>query len=191
MEEDHEETSQWRRIPVSAQRWQVGRSHFFREWKAQMFLPPHSSRSPCGSPTGEPCEIARHLDEQAQGNRWNLIDHREYEHASVPSTVENLWGLPSMTDRDNHARNLSSLLTLSSPRLDTPQFLPPATGAWKEANTYALQAIALRRRFGKTFIQLDFCHLKGEAYCLLRLTKQTHSFRRPVISCTVFTGESQ
>jgi phospholipase C len=56
----------------------------------------------------------------------NLIDHREYEHASVPSTVENLWGLPSMTDRDNHARNLSSLLTLSSPRLDTPQFLPPA-----------------------------------------------------------------
>jgi tetratricopeptide (TPR) repeat protein len=32
-----------------------------------------------------------------------------------------------------------------------------ATEAWEEANTYALQAIALRRRFGKTFIQLDFC----------------------------------
>jgi tetratricopeptide (TPR) repeat protein len=30
------------------------------------------------------------------------------------------------------------------------------TGAWEEANTYALQAIALRKRFGETFIQLDF-----------------------------------
>jgi len=29
-------------------------------------------------------------------------------------------------------------------------------GAWEEANTYALQAIALRKRFGKTLIQLDF-----------------------------------
>lgn len=30
------------------------------------------------------------------------------------------------------------------------------TGAWEEAYTYALQAIALRKRFGKTLIQLDF-----------------------------------
>jgi predicted ATPase len=30
------------------------------------------------------------------------------------------------------------------------------TGAWEEAHTYALQAIALRKRSGKTFIQLDF-----------------------------------
>jgi len=56
----------------------------------------------------------------------NVIDHREYEHASVPSTVERLWDLPNMTDRDDHARDLSSVLTLSSPRLDAPQTLPPA-----------------------------------------------------------------
>jgi tetratricopeptide (TPR) repeat protein len=31
-----------------------------------------------------------------------------------------------------------------------------ATEAWEEANTYALQAIALRKSFGKTLIQLDF-----------------------------------
>jgi tetratricopeptide (TPR) repeat protein len=30
------------------------------------------------------------------------------------------------------------------------------TGEWEEAHTYALQAIALRERSGKTFIQLDF-----------------------------------
>src|SRR5437763_14554777 len=30
------------------------------------------------------------------------------------------------------------------------------TGTWEEAYTYALQAIALRKRFGKTLIQLDF-----------------------------------
>jgi len=56
----------------------------------------------------------------------NVIDHRGYEHASVPATVERLWGLPSMTDRDAHARDLSSLLTLSTPRTDAPATLPPA-----------------------------------------------------------------
>ncbi len=56
----------------------------------------------------------------------NLIDHREYEHASVPRTVERLWDLPAMTDRDDHVRDLSSLLTLSSPRLDAPAVLPAA-----------------------------------------------------------------
>ena len=56
----------------------------------------------------------------------NLIDHREYEHASVPATVERLWDLPSMTDRDGHAQNLSSLLSLSAPRTDAPATLPPA-----------------------------------------------------------------
>jgi phospholipase C len=54
----------------------------------------------------------------------NVIDHRDYEHASVPSTVEQLWGLPAMTDRDAHARNLVSLLSLSSPRTDAPTTLP-------------------------------------------------------------------
>ena len=56
----------------------------------------------------------------------NLIDHRGYEHASVPATVERLWNLPSMTDRDDHARDLGSLLSLSSPRTDAPETLPSA-----------------------------------------------------------------
>jgi hypothetical protein len=56
----------------------------------------------------------------------NVIDHREYEHASVPSTVEELWHLPHLTDRDAHTRSLASLLTLSSPRTDAPATLPDA-----------------------------------------------------------------
>jgi phospholipase C len=56
----------------------------------------------------------------------NVVDHREYEHAAAPSTVERLWGLPSMTDRDAHARDLSSLLTLSAPCRDAPTELPDA-----------------------------------------------------------------
>jgi phospholipase C len=56
----------------------------------------------------------------------NVIDHREYEHASVPASVERLWDLPSMTDRDEHARELGSLLSLASPRTDAPETLPPA-----------------------------------------------------------------
>lgn len=56
----------------------------------------------------------------------NVIDHRVYEHASIPRTVERLWHLPSMTDRDAHARDLTSLLSLSSPRTDAPASLPDA-----------------------------------------------------------------
>lgn len=55
-----------------------------------------------------------------------MIDHRVYEHASIPATVERLWDLPNMTERDSHARDLTSLLTLSSPRTDAPTTLPDA-----------------------------------------------------------------
>ncbi|HST67191.1 MAG TPA: alkaline phosphatase family protein [Mycobacteriales bacterium] len=56
----------------------------------------------------------------------NVIDHRPYEHASVPATVERLWGLPAMTGRDAHVRSLADLLTLAAPRTDAPETLPDA-----------------------------------------------------------------
>lgn len=56
----------------------------------------------------------------------NLIDHRDYEHASVPSTVERLWHLPPMTDRDVHAHDLTDLLSLKTPRTNAPTTLPEA-----------------------------------------------------------------
>ncbi len=56
----------------------------------------------------------------------NVIDHRQYEHATVPATIERLWGLPNLTDRDAHARDLVSLLSLDAPRGDAPTTLVEA-----------------------------------------------------------------
>lgn len=54
----------------------------------------------------------------------NLIDHRIYDHASIPATVEALFGLPPLTNRDKAANHLLRLVTLSKPRDDTPAALP-------------------------------------------------------------------
>jgi phospholipase C len=53
----------------------------------------------------------------------NLIDHRLYDHTSIPATLEALFGLTPMTQRDAMANNLMSLLSLTVPRGDTPMVL--------------------------------------------------------------------
>jgi phospholipase C len=53
----------------------------------------------------------------------NTIDHRLYDHASIPATIERLFGLAPLTDRDRAANDLLSLLSLAAPR-DTPASLP-------------------------------------------------------------------
>ena len=58
----------------------------------------------------------------------NLIDHRIYDHSSVPATVETIFGLTAITNRDAQAHNVTSLITLSSPR-STPQTLPAPSSA--------------------------------------------------------------
>ncbi|GEL73399.1 alkaline phosphatase family protein [Myxococcus virescens] len=59
----------------------------------------------------------------------NVIDHRLYDHASVPATVEAAFGLPQMTLRDANANNVLSLATLSAPRTDCPEYLPGPEGS--------------------------------------------------------------
>jgi len=59
----------------------------------------------------------------------NLIDHRLYDHASVPATLEALFGLNPLTKRDAAANPLTSLLTLAAPRKDAPAVLPPVASA--------------------------------------------------------------
>jgi phospholipase C len=54
----------------------------------------------------------------------NLIDHRPYDHASIPATLEACFGLSPMTERDATANHLMPLVSLSSPRGDTPPTLP-------------------------------------------------------------------
>ncbi len=59
----------------------------------------------------------------------NLVDHRLYDHASIPATVESLFGLAPLTARDRNARTLNALCTLPTARTDAPATLPdPATG---------------------------------------------------------------
>ena len=59
----------------------------------------------------------------------NLIDHQLYDHASVPATLETLFGLNPLTKRDATANRLTSLLTLAEPRKNAPTMLPPAASA--------------------------------------------------------------
>jgi phospholipase C len=58
----------------------------------------------------------------------NLVDHRLYDHASIPATLESLFGVAPLTARDRAALPLNALCTLSAAR-DTPSTLPdPASG---------------------------------------------------------------
>ena len=56
------------------------------------------------------------------------VDHTLYDHASVPATLEALYGLTPMTNRDKGANNVLQLLSLTKPRTDCPTVLNnPAT----------------------------------------------------------------
>jgi phospholipase C len=54
----------------------------------------------------------------------NQIDHRVYDHASIPATLEACFGLSPLTQRDAKANNLMALVSLSNPRNDAPAALP-------------------------------------------------------------------
>ena len=59
----------------------------------------------------------------------NLIDHHPYDHASIPATVQALFGLSALTARDKAANHLDSLISLSTPRTDAPAALPAPAGS--------------------------------------------------------------
>jgi hypothetical protein len=52
-----------------------------------------------------------------------LVDHTVYDHASMLATVERSLGLGNLTNRDQAASDVRSLLSLSAPRTDTPATL--------------------------------------------------------------------
>jgi phospholipase C len=43
-----------------------------------------------------------------------------FDHTSILKTIENRWGLPSLTARDAAAQDVSAVLTLTTPRTDDP-----------------------------------------------------------------------
>jgi phospholipase C len=54
----------------------------------------------------------------------NTIDHRLYDHSSIPATLEKLFGMDPMTARDAAANTVLPLLSLDAARTDTPATLP-------------------------------------------------------------------
>ncbi|WP_205691942.1 alkaline phosphatase family protein [Caulobacter soli] len=52
-----------------------------------------------------------------------VVDNTLYDHASVSATLQALFGLTPMTQRDAGANNVLSLLSLSTPRTDCPTVL--------------------------------------------------------------------
>jgi len=53
-----------------------------------------------------------------------MIDHTVYDHTSVLATVENIFGVLPLTERDKQAHTLSHLFSLATPRTDAPLTLP-------------------------------------------------------------------
>lgn len=62
----------------------------------------------------------------------NLIDHRLYDHASIPATLEQIFQLAPLTRRDAAANSLHVLASLAAPRDDAPKTLPSPSPLEKE-----------------------------------------------------------
>lgn len=54
------------------------------------------------------------------------VDHTLYDHASIPKTLEQLWGLPPLTNRDANANDVLHLLSLTTPRACSTSLNSPA-----------------------------------------------------------------
>ena len=80
----------------------------------------------------------------------NVIDHTEYDHASIPATIERNFGLDALTARDAAANDLLHLLSLEAPRSDTPTVLdPPAESGFRCVNVVDLLEDAVITRAGQ------------------------------------------
>lgn len=59
------------------------------------------------------------------------VDHTVYDHASIPATLERLFGMSPLTARDKNANDVRHMLSLPAPRTDCPtQLNKPAPAAF-------------------------------------------------------------
>jgi phospholipase C len=72
-----------------------------------------------------------------------LVDHTTYDHASLLATVEHLWGLAPLTQRDAAAARFDHLFGLAAPRDDAPTTLPePAVSGAGDCEDSLLHRLA-------------------------------------------------
>src|SRR6266481_929001 len=75
----------------------------------------------------------------------NLIEHRVFDHAAIPATLERVFNLPSsLTSRDG-GNGVNNLATLSTPRTDAPVTLPDPTAAAVAAQRLPLSETVARQ----------------------------------------------
>jgi len=97
-------------------------------------VPPPQTVAP-GDATTDPANDLYHFDFRQLGVRVSAviispliprgtIDHTVYDHTSVLATVESIFGLQPLTQRDKHANTLNHLFSLATPRTDAPTTLP-------------------------------------------------------------------
>jgi phospholipase C len=80
----------------------------------------------------------------------NVVDHTEYDHASIPATLERNFGLSSLTARDAAANDFLHLLSLEAPRSDTPQVLEePAESGFRCVSIFDLLEDAVITKAGE------------------------------------------
>ncbi len=73
----------------------------------------------------------------------NTVDNTVYDHTSVLATVEKLFGLSHLTERDRNAARLLPLLTEPNPRRDCPKKLPNPVLTRKKAKVERIRLDAL------------------------------------------------
>jgi len=97
-------------------------------------VPPPQTVAP-GDPVTDPGNNTNHFDFKQLGVRVpaviisslipkGVIDSTIYDHTSVLATVENIFGLLPLTERDKRANTLNHLFSLTTPRKDAPTTLP-------------------------------------------------------------------
>jgi phospholipase C len=82
------------------------------------------------------------------------VDHTVYDHASVPATLERLFGLDAMTERDLNANDLLSLLVLDEARSDCPLTLSEPVTAPNETASVPSAQPAPSKRWSPAAIRL-------------------------------------
>src|SRR5579872_2962161 len=73
------------------------------------------------------------------------IDHTVYDHTSVLATVEEIFGLLPLTERDKHAHTLHHLFSLAAPRTDAPQTLPEPAHSGISCGDESAESIAAKQ----------------------------------------------
>ena len=70
----------------------------------------------------------------------NTIDHRLYDHTSIPAVIKAVFGTGALTARDSQANSPDQLLSLQTARQDAPATLPsPAAAAAQSVMTMAVR----------------------------------------------------